>query len=261
VSTKAYEMSDFRGRLQQAAQHAGVGDSQATMAASLNLNRQTINRWFQGGEPNAEMLLHIARTWGVDAEWLKSGDGEMLPTPSPDDLPSDELELLRDYRKASQQTRQQIRTMVRALRKSVVLIAAGIPPLLLPAPTDAATLHNRFSELNTHCMRRWLRALTGALGFMALAACSSIKPMDEIPQHGTFTRSVTWVMTDDPAAVCDKEFGKPLIGNRTACAKLKGNDCTVYVKPPRSESDRQAMYVLGHEVLHCFVGHFHYAIN
>jgi transcriptional regulator with XRE-family HTH domain len=161
VSTKAYEMSDFRGRLQQAAQHAGVGDSQATMAASLNLNRQTINRWFQGGEPNADMLLHIARTWGVDAEWLKSGDGDMLPTPSPDDLPPEELELLRDYRKASQQARQTIRTMVRALRKSVVTIAAVIPPLLVPTPSDATTLHNAscMDGIRIAC-RRWIERVS-----------------------------------------------------------------------------------------------------
>ena len=135
-------MSDFRERLQQAANRAGAGDSQATMASSLNLNRQTINRWFQGGKPNAEMLLHIARTWGVDPEWLENGKGDMLPVPSPDDLPQDELELLRDYRKATLQTRQQIRTMVRALRKSMVTLAAGIPPLMAPSPSDAMTPFN-----------------------------------------------------------------------------------------------------------------------
>ena len=48
---------------------------------------------------------------------------------------------------------------------------------------------------------------------------------------------------------------------RQACARVRGNECTIYVKPPRNESDRNAIYILGHEALHCFVGHFHYAVN
>ena len=52
-----------------------------------------------------------------------------------------------------------------------------------------------------------------------------------------------------------------LIGTRHACARLRGDECTIYVKPPRNEDDRAAIYILGHEALHCFVGHFHYAVN
>jgi len=48
---------------------------------------------------------------------------------------------------------------------------------------------------------------------------------------------------------------------RNACARVRGNECTIYVKPPRNEDDRSAIYILGHEALHCFVGHFHYAVN
>ena len=256
-------MTSFTDRLLQAARYAGVGEKQAAIAADLGIDRQLVSYWFnKGGVPGAENLAMIEKRWGVDGEWLRSGKGEMLPQPSPKDFPTDEIELLSDYRKASTQTRQQIRTMVRALRKSVVTLAAVIPPLMAPSPADATMLHNAYCTVVIRiAFRRWLRALAGALGFMVLAACASVKPMDDIPQHGTVTRSITWVMTDDPAAVCDKEFGKPLIGARLACAKLKGGECTVYVKPPRSEADRQAMYVLGHEVLHCFVGHFHYAIN
>ena len=95
----------------------------------------------------------------------------------------------------------------------------------------------------------------------AAAGCASKKPMDAIPSEGTISRSITWVMSDDPVKDCDMNFGKPLIGQRLACAKLRGNDCTIYVKPPRNEDDRNAIYILGHEALHCFVGHFHYAVN
>jgi len=94
-----------------------------------------------------------------------------------------------------------------------------------------------------------------------LAGCTTTKPLDPIPTQGAINRSITWVLAEDPGAVCDFNFGKPLIGKRTACARLRGNECTIYVKPPRSEEDRHAIYVLGHEALHCFVGNFHYAVN
>lgn len=93
------------------------------------------------------------------------------------------------------------------------------------------------------------------------AGCATTKPIAPIPAQGTINRSITWVLADDPGKSCDMYFGKPLIGTRTACARLRGNECTIYVKPPRTEEDRHAIYVLGHEALHCFVGHFHYAVN
>jgi len=93
------------------------------------------------------------------------------------------------------------------------------------------------------------------------AGCSTTKPIEPIPQQGTVSRSITWVMSDDPAKACDENLGKPLIGARLACARLRGNECTIYVKPPRNENDRNAIYILGHEALHCFAGHFHYAAN
>ena len=95
----------------------------------------------------------------------------------------------------------------------------------------------------------------------AVAGCATTKPIHSIPGQGTINRSITWVLADDPQAACNQTFGTPLIGTRTACARLVGNECTIYVKPPRSENDRNAIYILGHEALHCFVGHFHYAVN
>jgi hypothetical protein len=96
---------------------------------------------------------------------------------------------------------------------------------------------------------------------VGVAGCATKREVDPIPVQGTINRSITWVLAEDPRAVCDMNFGKPLIGARTACARLRGNECTIYVKPPRSEEDRHAIYVLGHEALHCFVGNFHYAVN
>jgi transcriptional regulator with XRE-family HTH domain len=136
-------MNEFKARLQEAAKYAGIEQHQAGIASSLNLSRQTVNRWFHGWEPNAKMLLHIARCWSVDAQWLKDGTGTMLQTPSPDGLSAEERDLVKDYRSATPKVREFIRTTARAVRKSVVMIAAVIPPLLVPSPTDARVLHNQ----------------------------------------------------------------------------------------------------------------------
>ena len=111
-------------------------------------------------------------------------------------------------------------------------------------------------------MQHRVRRAIAALLFLAAAAgCATTKPIDPIPTQGTISRSITWVLADDPAKACEHALGKPLIGVRHAGARLRGNECTIYVKPPRNESDRTAIYSLGHEALHCFVGHFHYAAN
>ena len=100
-----------------------------------------------------------------------------------------------------------------------------------------------------------------ALLALALAACASTKPIDPIPTQGKISRSITWVIADDAVQACNEALGKPLIGTRLACAQVRGNECTIYVKPPRDENDRTAIYILGHEALHCFAGNFHYAVN
>jgi len=105
------------------------------------------------------------------------------------------------------------------------------------------------------------RRLAAALCLAAAAGCAGTKPIESIPTQGTIVRSITWVLTEDASKACDQAFGKPLIGTRHACARLRGDECTIYVKPPRNEDDRTAIYILGHEALHCFVGHFHYAAN
>jgi len=116
-------------------------------------------------------------------------------------------------------------------------------------------VHPRRSPLRTRTIAATL-CLAGAL-----AGCTTTKPLDPIPTQGAINRSITWVIAEDPTKACDEALGKPLIGTRQACARLRGNECTIYVKPPRSAEDRTAIYVLGHEALHCFAGHYHYAVN
>lgn len=133
-------MSEFRDRLKQAAVFAGVGrGTQAEICASLNLPRQTVNRWFMGGTANGEIAHRIARAWGVNAEWLQTGNGDMRAPAN--DLPDDEQELLRHYRSASAPARENIRTLARALRKSIVIIATALPGFMDSKDADAAMLH------------------------------------------------------------------------------------------------------------------------
>lgn len=135
-------MSTFLDRLREAAQHAGVEPKQSDVARALNVSRQVVNTWYIGRSvPGAEMLLHIAHTFGVRAEWLQSADGAMLR--ETEDLSPDERELVKNYRTAAPKVRDVIRTMVRAARKVAVVVTAAIPPLMSsPDEAQAGVLHN-----------------------------------------------------------------------------------------------------------------------
>lgn len=176
-------MNEIRDRLMQAARHAGVGESQARIADSLGLERATVNRWVLGArEPSAAMLVHVASTWGVSVEWLQTGKGDMLP--NPDDLPADEQELLRDYRKASAPARENIRSVARALRKSIVTVAAILPGFMAPkdssafditqvAVTDAPAVIETIRERITHCISKLISAMRYARSRFAIACQDS----------------------------------------------------------------------------------------
>ncbi|HWJ01702.1 MAG TPA: hypothetical protein VNU96_22010, partial [Burkholderiales bacterium] len=62
-----------------------------------------------------------------------------------------------------------------------------------------------------------------AIVFGVTAGCSTTKPVDPIPGEGTINRSITWVLADDPSGACDANLGKPVIGVRQACARVRGN--------------------------------------
>lgn len=150
-------MTAFSERLLRAARYAGIPDTQAGIAKALGLKRQTVNHWFTSGEPTAENLLEIAAKLVVSAEWLRSGEGDMLPPPS-SELPADERELLRSYRSATPQTRQILRTMAKAARKSVLFMVATIPPLLSPYSDAEAGIERAITE-PVYYVKWWLRRL------------------------------------------------------------------------------------------------------
>lgn len=127
----------FIERLQQAARNAGATTSQAGIALALGVNRQTVHRWFKGGEPDADQLIKIATRFNVDAKWLKEGDGQMMPKPG-GDLSHDERELITNYRQATPKVREVVRMMTRAVRKAIVAGVFSIPPLLAPKDGHAA---------------------------------------------------------------------------------------------------------------------------
>ena len=141
----------FTDRLLQAARHAGVGDSQSDIARSLEITRQCVNRWFRSGaEPDADTTLEIARRWKISAEWLKHGVGDMLQEPG-DGLTVDERELVKNYRSATPRVRDVISRMARAVRKSVVTISLGIPPLLAALHDAVCVLCKIGSPASTSC--------------------------------------------------------------------------------------------------------------
>jgi transcriptional regulator with XRE-family HTH domain len=144
-------MTTFLERLLQAAEFAGIGRTQSEIADALGINRQTVHRWFREGvEPSADNCFDIATKWGIDGRWLKKGEGEMLKPAG--ELPHDERELLRSYRSATPQTRQLLRKMARAATKSVLFIAATIPPLLSPANHSEAAMGQFAHQLPSLCI-------------------------------------------------------------------------------------------------------------
>jgi len=105
-------------------------------------------------------------------------------------------------------------------------------------------------------MRKWLGYLCGALASGLVLGCASAPRADDA--HAAPTRTITWVMVENPNAVCGNLIPGRALWSIDACADWRdANNCVIYARPPSDESDRQSMFRLGHEVLHCFVGDFH----
>lgn len=164
-------MTRFSERLQIAAKHAGVGETQTEIAGALGLKRQTVNHWFTKGAPEADNLALIEKRWGVNGEWLRSGEGEMLPQPA--GLAPDVSELVRHYLSAPAKMRPTILSMVRAARKAIVTIGIVLPPFLSNADADAAVLHkqNCAQEVSViHIACKWIMSWLRSLRFVPVAA-------------------------------------------------------------------------------------------
>ena len=94
-------MSSFENRLKEAAKLVKVEYSQTAIGKSLEISKQTIDRWMAGSVPAPDTLFYVADKWGVDPRWLATGEGEPRPKPKPPaGLHQHEETLLRQYRGA-----------------------------------------------------------------------------------------------------------------------------------------------------------------
>jgi len=98
---------------------------------------------------------------------------------------------------------------------------------------------------------------SAVLAAALLAACASTPP--SAPERV----AVVWNRVDDVQGTCQKLSGRPEIFKLRGCStwtetgKNGQRICSIYAPAPASERDTQAFATLGHELLHCFDGHWH----
>jgi transcriptional regulator with XRE-family HTH domain len=176
-------MTKFSERLLSAAKHAGAGETQTEIANNLGLTRQTVTHWFnKDGVPDGDNLALIEKRWGVNGEWLRSGDGEMLPQPSPDGLSTEERDLVKSYRLAPANVRPVIISMLRAARKAIVTFGVILPPFLA-SEAGSPTLHKQICGTDRGLNTDWMRMLRRLLD---LARALTIS------QEFSYTTSYRW---------------------------------------------------------------------
>jgi len=66
------------------------------------------------------------------------------------------------------------------------------------------------------------------------------------------TSSISWSQDEEIIKSLKKQKMHGL-----AVVNLEAGVCTIYAEMPRSALDTKRLEVLGHEVMHCFVGDFH----
>ena len=149
-------------RFQEAAAYAGIEFSPTAIGRSLGVSKQTAQYWMTTGEPKAAMVFRIADTWTVDARWLATGQGSMLPPPSGPGLSSDEVEMIRRYRKAEPRARPSILAVAKTLGKAAAIVA--FVAAAWAAPFNKTQIAYAFSPrldngINTHwrAFVAWLR--------------------------------------------------------------------------------------------------------
>lgn len=132
-------MRPFADRLREAAAYAGIEYSQTAIAKSLGISKQTVDRWFSGGEPRPIMIFHIADRWKVDPRWLATDEGSMFPRYPASALTTQELELLERYRQADPQWKRSLSMLVKGAKRAAMVMVFAVPPFL-PTKADAAAI-------------------------------------------------------------------------------------------------------------------------
>lgn len=98
---------------------------------------------------------------------------------------------------------------------------------------------------------------------LLLCLCSACSTVEGPVRRASTSRTTTtrrtrieWV--DDPHQACEQADGqRTVIGIIRGCAKIRGDECTIYAKRPTSEKDYQRFVTLGHELMHCAEGNWH----
>ncbi len=132
------ERLHFRDRLQSALRGAGVPVRASTVTHAFNLRADgatvtthAVRKWLVGDAiPTHERLLILANWLGVHASWLLYGDAEnsqfaMQATNTP--FETQELVLLRDYKRLSPAGQQVLRDILAALLETMSA-SANAPP-------------------------------------------------------------------------------------------------------------------------------------
>jgi len=94
-----------------------------------------------------------------------------------------------------------------------------------------------------------------ALAAALLGACASP------PRPAIEPVVVVWNRVDDIQATCSQVSGRKELFRLRGCSTWSesagSRTCAIYASPPKSEMDTQAFATLGHELMHCFDGHWH----
>lgn len=121
---------DFGVLLQKAAAHAHVPYKQTEIGNRLGVNRQTVDTWMKGSFPRPDMLFKIADSFGVDARWLATGEGEMLSAANRQLSPEEE-DLLARYKNSDPRWRLSLRLLACVATEDIQNELAGDVNMLL----------------------------------------------------------------------------------------------------------------------------------
>jgi len=97
----------------------------------------------------------------------------------------------------------------------------------------------------------------------ALLAAAFLTACASTPEPAPERVAVVWERVDDVQGTCQKVSGRPELFKLRGCSTWTATDstgqriCSIYAPAPASERDTQALATLGHELLHCFDGHWH----
>jgi transcriptional regulator with XRE-family HTH domain len=166
------DMRPFRERLKEAAKHACVEYGQTAIAKSLGVSKQTVDQWMAAGRPTPETIFVIADKWNVSARWLATEVGPMvvarpeMTTSESIALPSDELELLSNYRQADGRWKLALRLLAALGTEQQVEVATDVNVII------ARVLRKKPSDLRYASNER----VAAAYGDAPHVAARKIKP-------------------------------------------------------------------------------------